>query len=328
MRQPSARKSVQALHDRKLRAAPGVWVCFTADMDDVRENELTRPDGRIVAWTEVGSRSGRPVLRIPGTPGSRWSLRADRTPWHERDLWMITTERPGFGRSTRLPGRGFGEHAADLAAILDHLGIDRAHVTGASGGAPHVLAFCARHPTRVSAATVVVGTAPLEDDEIDLMIPHNAQVSRRAARGDRAGVEEILEPVREALMADPIGAFRSLMEHAPEDDQAIMADPAFQAATARGLTEALARGIEGWADEDFAFAHAWEEIDLTAIEASITWYHAAGDRNCPLSATMRLVDQIPAARLVEWPDDVGHLYGYRIESEILDELLARERPLR
>ena len=86
-----------------------------------------------MAWTEWGPRGWVPLLRLPGTPGCRLSVRSDTTPWAERGLWVITTERPGFGASTRLPGRGFAEHADDLAAAMDHLGLDAVHVTGASG---------------------------------------------------------------------------------------------------------------------------------------------------------------------------------------------------
>ena len=116
--------------------------------DLVSERRLETADGRSVAWTESGDPSGRPVLRIPGTPGSRWTLRADQSPWLDRALRVITTERPGFGASTRLPGRGFLEHADDLAAILDHLGVERLPANGASGGAPHILAFTQQDPQR------------------------------------------------------------------------------------------------------------------------------------------------------------------------------------
>ena len=120
---------------------------------DVTDHRLTRPDGRIVAWSESGVATGRPILRVPGTPGSRLSLRADRSAWIERGLRVITTERPGFGASTRLEGRAFVEHSDDLAAILDVLGIEALPVYGASGASPHILDFAARHPERVRAAT-------------------------------------------------------------------------------------------------------------------------------------------------------------------------------
>lgn len=99
-------------------------------LEGVRDRSMERPDGRIVAWSEVGHEEGLPLLRVPGTPGSRYSLRADRTPWTQRHLRVITTERPGFGASSRLPGRGFREPADDLAAILDYVHVETVHVIG------------------------------------------------------------------------------------------------------------------------------------------------------------------------------------------------------
>ena len=291
--------------------------------EDVADARLTRPDGRTVAWTEWGPADGQPLLRVPGTPGCRWTVRADRMPWAERGLRVITTERPGFGASTRLPGRGLAEHADDLAAVLDHLGIDRVHLVGGSGSAPHELMFCQRHPDRVVAATVLVGIAPMDDDEAAGLIELNQRARALVRAGDRDGLVELLEPIRLAMLEDPLGAFREIMERAPDDDKAVMADPGWQATFVRATTEALGAGVGGWADEAIVLSGDWTELDLPSITTSITWQHAASDANCPQSAARRLVDQLPNARFVTWPDEVGHLYGYHHEGEILDELLAR-----
>lgn len=165
--------------------------------------------------------------------------------------------------------------------------------------------------------------APLEYDETDRMIPHNAQAFRAGAAGDRAAVEEVLWPVHRAILEDPVGALTAIMESAPEDDRAVLADPAFQSALVRAQQEAQVQGIDGWVDENLAIAGSWSDVDVDAIRTSVTWYHAAGDRNCPLSAAQRLVARISTARLVEWDSEVGHLHGHHIEPDILDELMAR-----
>ena len=166
-----------------------------------------RPGGRIVAWSEFGDEAGLPLLRVPGTPGCRYSLRADRGPWTRRHLRVITTERPGFGASTRLPGRGFGEPADDLAAVLDHLGLEAVHVMGGSGSAPHQLAFAARHPDRVRAMTVLVGAAPCTGDEARQMIGLNADAHELVQKGDVAGLRGLMEPLRAAMLDDPMRYF-------------------------------------------------------------------------------------------------------------------------
>ena len=292
--------------------------------NDVTDHRISRPDGRIVAWSESGVPDGRPILRVPGTPGSRLFLRADRTPWFERRLRVITTERPGYGASTRFEGRAFVEHSDDTAAILDELGIEALPVYGASGASPHILDFAARHPGRVSAATILVGAAPLDPVEAAQTIDLNALEYRLFHEGRFEEIWRIAEEMRESILADPLASFRSIMASAPAADRAILEDPAWQGGFVAGITEALRQGAGGWYDEGLAFLRPWQ-IDFLAIRADLTWWHSDGDRNAPLSAAQRLVGQLPMARLNIWRD-AGHLTPYHHEPEVLDELLARSGP--
>jgi pimeloyl-ACP methyl ester carboxylesterase len=288
---------------------------------DVSDHRLTRPDGRVVAWSESGVAGGRPLLRVPGTPGSRFAIPADRTRWFERELRVITTERPGYGASTRLEGRRFVEHSDDLAAILDELGIEALLVAGGSGAAPHILDFAARHPDRVSAATITVGAAPIEPAEADQMIELNAREYRLIREGRLDEVWRIIEESREQILADPLAGFRAAMASATDMDRQIIDDPAWQRGFVVSIVEALRQGPGGWYDEGIAMEAPWE-IDFGSITTDITWWHSDRDRNAPLSAAQRVVDALPKARLNIWAD-AGHLTAFRHESEILDELLAR-----
>jgi pimeloyl-ACP methyl ester carboxylesterase len=296
----------------------------TALGSDVSDHRLTRPDGRVVAWSESGVPGGRPILRVPGTPGSRLSIRSDRTPWFERGLRVITTERPGYGASTRLVGRGFREHSDDTVAILDSLGIDSVPIYGGSGASPHLLDFAARYPSRVEAVTVLVGAAPIDADEAARMIDLNALEYRLFHEGKFDEILRITEEIREEILADPMGSFRGVMASAPEADRVIIEDPDWQAGFVTGIVEALRAGAGGWYDEGLAVEGPWE-IDFATIAADVTWWHGDGDANAPLSAARRLVDQLPSARLNVW-SEAGHLTPYRHEPEILDELLARSGP--
>jgi pimeloyl-ACP methyl ester carboxylesterase len=290
--------------------------------DLVTDHTLQVRDGRTVAWTESGDPEGRPVLRVPGTPGSRWTVRADQQPWLDRKLRIITTERPGFGVSSRLPGRGFLEHVDDLAAILDQLGIDSLPVYGSSGAAPHILALCYRHPDRVRAATVLAGAAPLTDAEAEEVIPINRQARMLALEGDVQALQALLGPIGESIVDDPLAAFSDIMSSAPPDDVEIMSDSTWQDAFVRATREALAQGVDGWVDETMAILTRWEEIELGAIRTSVLWRHAPHDRNGPAGAARRVVDALPNGEWAPWPDG-GHLVAYHREGEVLDELLSR-----
>jgi pimeloyl-ACP methyl ester carboxylesterase len=237
---------------------------------------------------------------------------------------VITTERPGFGASSRLLGRGFAEPADDVAALLDHLGLDRVFLIGASGAAPHMLALAARHPDRIRAMTVLVGAAPKTADEASGSVGINAEAYRLLQSDQLQGFYELLEQVRTSILADPLAAFRNVMDRAPESDRMVMNDPEWQVGWSTSIREALRPGVDGWFDEGVALEKRWDEVDCAAVATSVTWYHAMGDANAPLSAAHRLIERLPQTKLVLFGDDEGHLAPYHREAEILDELLGRD----
>jgi len=288
----------------------------------LRDRSIRRPDGRTVAWAEVGPEDGRAIVSFPGTPTSRYAIRSDLRAYLERDVRMIVTERPGFGASTRLAGHGFAAPASDVAAILDELEIERAHLWGGSGGAPYLLAFAQRHADRALAATIVSGSAPLEEDEIDDTIPMNAEFSRAALVGDVEQLRELAAVRREAILADPLAGFQAVMDSAAEADRRVMADPGWQGDLITIARESLRQGVDGWVDELIALRTRWNEITPEAITISLTWWHGAADRNVPMSAARRFITRFPNGRLVDF-GETGHLEAFHRYEEILDELLAR-----
>ena len=208
----------------------------------------------------------------------------------------------------------------DAVELLDHLGYDVVHAIGGSGGGPHVLAFAARHPERVRAVSVVVGAAPLEEEDVRGLIEINRQGWYAAQEGWDA-VHDLLVPIRDAVLADPLAGFRGLMESAPPGDQAVMDDPAWQRVFVEDVTEALRPGAEGWADEAIALNGDWD-FDVSDVRCDVTWWHGEDDANAPIAAVRRLVATMGDVELRTWVD-AGHLEPYRRHDEILAELLAR-----
>ncbi|MDP3340268.1 alpha/beta fold hydrolase [Frigidibacter sp.] len=71
------------------------------------------------------------------------------------DLPILLHDLRGHGASSMPPSHyRLHDLAADFAALLDHLQIDRAHVVGHSHGARVALAFAIAHPDRVASLTV------------------------------------------------------------------------------------------------------------------------------------------------------------------------------
>jgi len=268
-------------------------------------------------WHPPGCRAAWGVTR-PADAVARHPL--DEPPW----VWdggRVDAERPGFGASTRLPGRRFREHADDLAELLDHLGLDSVFAVGVSGAAPHVLALCVYHPDRVRAASVVGGIAPLTDADCEGLHPELTKTRDRLRSGRLAEEAADLDGFREMVLADPAAPFAAYMADAPPPDQAVLSDPVFRATLARSMTEALAPGTGGWLDEEVATDAEWD-VDPTQVPTSLTWFHARDDANTPIGPARRLVAELPRGKFVEWRD-AGHLSGYTRAAEVLDDLLGR-----
>lgn len=71
---------------------------------------------------------------------------------------LLAVDLRGRGQSAYLPGPyGFGAHVADLLAVLDDAGVDRAVLAGHSMGAYAVARLAAEHPERAAAVVLVDG---------------------------------------------------------------------------------------------------------------------------------------------------------------------------
>lgn len=106
-----------------------------------------RVNGADLEYAESGS--GEPVLLISPVlaDGFRPLLSESSLAARYR---LITYHKRGWVGSTRTPGPvTIADHAADAAALLRHLGIERAHVAGHSSGAAVAAQMALDHPAMV-----------------------------------------------------------------------------------------------------------------------------------------------------------------------------------
>lgn len=118
----------------------------------------TAADGTRLHYQVLGRSSTEPLLMLQGlgTDLTGWTLQ--RLPFARR-FRTIAMDNRGAGRSDKPFGRYTIEQMADDAvAVLDHAGVERAHVIGASMGGVVAQVLAVRHPERV-ASLVLVSTA-------------------------------------------------------------------------------------------------------------------------------------------------------------------------
>jgi 3-oxoadipate enol-lactonase len=101
---------------------------------------------------------------------------------------VVACDLPGFGRTPLAPG--LVSNAAELAALLDELGIERAAVVGASFGGRIALELALRAPERVS-ALALLGSALDEYDASDELDAFDAAETAAAEAGDLDAATEL-----------------------------------------------------------------------------------------------------------------------------------------
>jgi pimeloyl-ACP methyl ester carboxylesterase len=262
--------------------------------------QLSLPDGRALEFRVSGPQEGGaddPVLVFHhGTPGSAAPIRALEQAAHDRGMQVATFSRPGYGGSTRRAGRTVADLAGDVAALLDHLHVDRCVTLGWSGGGPHALALGALLPDRVAGVSLIASVAPYDSPGLDFlsgMGEQNLDEFGRAAEGEaalRPFLEEEAAGLRTAEAAD-IGA--SLDSLLPDVDRACMTDE-FGEDLARNFHQGLAPGVDGWLDDDLAFVAPWG-FDLDAVSTPVFLWQGDLDLMVPFAHGRWLADHVPGA---------------------------------
>ena len=91
---------------------------------DTERRLITLPDGRDIDLVMAGPAEGLPLVMHEGTPHGLVLYPPTVQAAQDRDLRSILVARPGYERSTPRAGRRVADAAADVAAVLNVLGLD------------------------------------------------------------------------------------------------------------------------------------------------------------------------------------------------------------
>lgn len=219
-----------------------------------------------------------------GTPAAGPIPSEMRAAAEAHGLVIAELVRPGYGESTRQPGRSVADVAPLASALADHLGHERFVTVGWSGGGPHAIATAALLPQRCMAAMSLAGVAPYDAAGLDFLAgmgEDNIAEFGAALEGP--------EPL-EAFLSDAAGALRdvtgdqvidAMLSLLPAVDQAHLTGEAAEE-MARELRWSLAHGIWGWFDDDLAFTQPWG-FDLSAVPRPVQIWQGTDDLMVPAS---------------------------------------------
>ena len=292
-------------------------------MPESTVQSVTTPDGRTLTVREGGDPDGVPVLFIAGTPGSSLLIGETVRDAEERGIRLFAYDRPGYGGSTRRPGRTVADCAPDIEAVADALGIGRFCVWGVSGGGPHALAAAALLPDRVAAAASLAGVGPYGEDGLDFfegMGELNIEEFTVAATDEALHAEHSARDRAELMAITPdelVEAWQTLL--GPADRE--IATGAFAAELLEHMRAGIGPNGDGWFDDDLVFTKPWG-FDLASIRVPVLLWQGEQDRMVPLGHGRWLAANVPGAEARFTADD-GHLTLVRRVPEVHAWLLER-----
>lgn len=266
---------------------------------------ITLPDGRHLALNTFGDAGGFPVFYQHGFPGCRLEATLIEEPAARLGLRLLALDRPGYGGSDFQPLRQLSDWPADVAAVADHLGIERFAILGVSGGGPCALACASQLGERVAATGVVCGLGPLAGTGLlaDMEWPARFSFSSML-RYPRLTEPFFLHLVGPLMARWPQLALAALSVASAPADRMALRDSQVRSKLMATLREAFRGGPRGAIHELQLYARNRGEA-VAGITTPIRFWHGGMDRTVPISHSRFLAGQIKQARTTEYPQE-GH----------------------
>lgn len=275
----------------------------TAPSTPQRET-LTLADGRTLSWIEAGDPDGVPLLFTIGTPSSAVGGLAFASAAAAEGVRLISIDKPGYG-ATSGPHPGLVGYGRDVAALADHLGLDRVALTGQSGGGPHALAAAYVLGDRVSTLTLLSSFGPATEDFARAELSGLSKVIMVLARRAPG-----LVPVPMSLLKLVYGKreraakvmARAATKGSPAEREAMSGPEA--AFILDGAVDAIAHHFDAACDEFRTLGLPWG-FTLEEVVAPTDLWHGTDDTSCTITLARGMAERLPNATLHELPG-LGH----------------------
>ncbi|MQA32989.1 3-oxoadipate enol-lactonase [Modestobacter roseus] len=235
-----------------------------------------------------------PVMLLSNSLGTDLSMWDPQVPALTERFRVVRYDTRGHGRSPSVRGDStIDDLADDVVALLDRLGVARAHVAGVSIGGMTGLRLAVREPQRLLTLAVLCSSA----------YTGNAESWADRARTVRAqGTAVIAEPVVSRWLT-----------------------PAYAAAhpdlVARLQAMVAAADDEGYAGCCAAIQHMDQRADLGRITAPTLVVSGAEDQAVPPEHQRAIADGVPGATLLSL-SPAAHLANLERVPQVSDALIA------
>jgi pimeloyl-ACP methyl ester carboxylesterase len=282
------------------------------------DHTLRLSTGLTLGYAEHGDPQGTPCFYFHGWPSARVQGELMDAAGKRFGLRIISPDRPGIGLSDFQPRRELKDWPPLLKELADHLGIDRFHVMGWSGGGPYVLITALSMPERLLSATIVCGAPPLTFLGYEHMFwVYRMMIRLRHAFPTILGlVLRMGERISQGTPERP--PMKWLMGMLGEADRKVLSQPEVFAVVRAGALEALRRGPKSVIADADIYLSEWG-FEVGGISYPIHFWHGKQDKNIDWRYTEKLASIMPHTT-TQWFEDEGH---YSLPIVHIDAILKK-----
>lgn len=274
--------------------------------DHTADQVLRLADGRVLGFRVYGSADGTPVLFLHGTPGSRLEFAIVHDVGRELGLTLVAPDRWGYGLSD-VPGTpSLSAFAADMGALMDHLGHRRFAVGGISGGGPYAAAVAACLAERVAALALISPVGPIADSGCAQSLPSFHRFCFTVLPELPTLIVSIFGMFRWSLMRSPYLAGRLATLRGGRPDRMLILQPQICERLMGSFREGLRPGMRGPVTDLALFSRPWG-VDLAKVAAPARLWIGTADKAVPLVAARALAARVSGCTREELEGE-GHLW--------------------
>lgn len=285
-------------------------------MEDI--TRIPTPDGRHLAYVEVGDPRGPLVLHNHGGPSSRLEARLLAQSATRNRLRLVCVDRPGIGQSSPQQARTWSGWANDLTTIADALGHETFGVTGWSEGGPSALAAATYiDPDRLRHVTSIAGGSygAFGDNWAAQYLSKADALGGFLALHFEPGFRLMYAAVE--LTADRFRTtyIQQLLKAVNDYDRQIVLRPGFDVAFGEASAECFAQGSAGLVRDAELLYRRWA-FDVEKIQRPVHMWQGLADTLVPAPINKTIADRMPGA--VWHPvEGAGHFVAIGAGDEIL-----------
>ena len=261
----------------------------------MQEKSMVLSDGRRLGYWGYGDQTGIPIMLFHGTPGSRiWFLEDDELA-KAMGIYLISTDRPGYGLSTFQKNRTILDWAVDVEELASHLSLTRFSVLGVSGGGPFAAACAFALPDRIHHTALVSSATPFRKGKAPKAMAKENRIAFFLTKHFPWVIRKANLAQKKMLEKNPVKYKSSMLtathRHLSEWDREFLKQEPLVETSYYHAKEAYRQGVEGVMYETQLLSKNWG-FDVSDIRSPLRIWHGEKDTLSPVSEIRKLAEHM------------------------------------